>query len=57
MLHVSPFGLWFAFLKHNQKSSRAVKLEMLSVPMLSDIKPLNSKQITLFSSCLLKPSS
>lgn len=56
-LYVSPFDLGFAFLNHNQKSSKAVKLEMLSDPVLSDTKPLNSKQIRPFLSCLLNPSS
>lgn len=54
---VSSSGLGFASLNHNQKNSKAMKLEVLSVPVPSDLKPLHSKQLRPFSSCLLRPSS
>lgn len=43
MLHVSCFGLGFALSNHNVNS------EILSVPVVSNIKALNSKQLFLQS--------
>lgn len=42
-LYLSSLGLGFAFLSHNQKSSKTMQLELLSVPVLSDIKLLTSR--------------